>query len=206
MPPEEDRTYELGGKIEVAGRRLALTAAIFNTEMTNARITDPVTPSLQTLAGNLRVDGVEIGAQGYILPHWEVVAGYTYLDTQAVGLVAPGLRTPVANTAPNQANLWTAYEAGNFEIGGGVNYVSERFANADLLSDPGHVIFARAPGYTTFDAMAAYEINDHMRLQLNGYNLTDKFYYSNVYFSRPGENHTVPGAGRTFMLTLNLAY
>ena len=206
LPPEKDRTFELGGKVEVAGDRLALTGAIFNTEMTNARITDPLTPSLQALAGNLRINGAEVGVQGYILPHWEIVAGYTYLDTEANGLVAVGLKTPVPNTARNQANLWTAYEAGPFEIGGGVNYISERFANADLLSNPGHVIFATAPGYTTFDAMAAYEINDHMRLQLNGYNLTDKFYYSNVYFSRPGENHTAPGAGRTFLLTLNVAY
>jgi catecholate siderophore receptor len=206
LPPEEDHTYELGGKIEIADRRLALTGALFDTEMTNARITDPLSPSLQALAGTITVHGVELGAQGRLTRHWEILAGYTYLDTEAIGLVAPGLHTPIPNTAQNQANLWTAYEAKDFQIGAGVNYTSERFANADLVSSPGHVLFARAPGYTTFDAMAAYNLNDHTRLQLNGYNLTDKFYYSNAYFSRPGENHTVPGAGRTLMLTLNVAY
>src|SRR5262249_50715092 len=98
LPPEKDRTFELGGKVQVAGNRLALTAAIFNTEMTNARITDPVSPSLQALAGNLRINGAEIGAQGYILPHWEIVAGYTYLDTEADGLIFANFKSPVPNT------------------------------------------------------------------------------------------------------------
>ena len=48
--------------------------------MTNARITDPLNPGLQTLAGKLHVNGVEFGAQGHITDNWEIIAGYTYLD------------------------------------------------------------------------------------------------------------------------------
>lgn len=57
------------------------------------------------------------------------------------------------------------------------------------------------PGYLTLDAMAGYEVSRSLGLQLNVYNLTDKFYYINSYFTRPNENHTVPGAGRTFLLS-----
>ncbi len=51
--------------------------------------------------------------------------------------------------------------------------------------------------------MVGYQFNDTFGLQLNAYNLTDEFYYSTVYFTKPNENHAVPGPGRTFMLTAN---
>jgi outer membrane receptor for monomeric catechols len=50
--------------------------------------------------------------------------------------------------------------------------------------------------------MIGYKITDTLSVQLNGYNLTDEYYFLNSYFTRPGENHTVPGAGRTFLLTV----
>ncbi|MES1156674.1 MAG: TonB-dependent siderophore receptor [Alphaproteobacteria bacterium] len=207
LPPEKDRTYEIGAKWAVFDQRLALTAAVFNTEMTNARITDPLTPSLQSLAGTLRINGFEANIQGHITDDWEIVAGYTYLDPEAVGLIAAGVKGPVPNTAHHQANLWTTYELPHgFEIGGGLNYISDREAGADNATIPGQILVAAVPGYVTADAMASYEFNEHVRLQLNGYNLTDKFYYANSYFSRAGENHAVPGAGRTFLLTLGLSY
>ena len=53
--------------------------------------------------------------------------------------------------------------------------------------------------------MVAYRFNHTYSLQLNGYNLTDKFYYMNSYFTRPNENHTVPGPGRTALLTLRIS-
>jgi catecholate siderophore receptor len=207
LPPERDHTYELGGKTEVLDRRLALTAAVFDTEMTNARITDPLQPTLQTLAGELHVRGAEIGAQGYITPNWEILAGYTYLDASAEGLVAAGVKGPVPNTAHNQANIWSTYNFQNgWEIGAGLNYVGERKAGTDTLADPGVVRVATVPGYVTADAMVSYVFNDHIRLQLNAYNLADKFYYASSYFTRPNENHVIPGAGRTLLLTLGLSY
>jgi outer membrane receptor for monomeric catechols len=51
--------------------------------------------------------------------------------------------------------------------------------------------------------MVAYRVNDNLNIRLNGYNLTDEYYFSNSYFTRPNENHTVPGPGRTFLVTVN---
>ena len=70
-PPEKDRTFEVGGKCSVLDGLLSLTAAVFNTEKTNARITDPLNPALQSLAGTERVNGFEFGAQGRITENWE---------------------------------------------------------------------------------------------------------------------------------------
>jgi catecholate siderophore receptor len=206
LPPEEDRTFELGGKAQILDGKLAVTAALFNTEMTNARITDPLNPSLQALAGTEHVNGFEIGAQGYITEHWEIVAGYTYLDPTAVGLAGVGVHGPVPNTAHNQANVWTTYDFdGGFKLGTGLNYVGMRRAGTDNMTVPGSIVVATVPSYVTWDAMAGWQIDDNYAIQLNGYNLTDEYYFVNAYFTRPGENHTNPGPGRTFLVTLTAA-
>lgn len=205
LSPEKDRTYEVGAKAMVLDGLLGLTAAAFDTEMTNARITDPLNPSLQSLAGTEKVKGFELGAQGHITDNWEIVAGYTYLDTHAIGLAGPGVRGPIPNTARNQANLWTTYDFDNgLKLGMGLNYIGQREAGTDSGTVPGSIIVPKVPGYTTLDGMIGYQVNDHFSLQLNGYNLTDKYYFMNSYFTRPNENHTVPGPGRTLLLTASL--
>jgi catecholate siderophore receptor len=202
LPPEKDRTFEIGAKAQVLDGMLAITAAVFNTQMTNARITDPLNPSLQALSGTEKVNGFEIGAQGRITEHWEVVAGYTYLDPTAIGLAGAGVHGPVPNTAHNQANLWTTYDFDDgFKAGTGLNYIGMVRAGTDAGTVPGTIQIPTVPGYVTWDAMVGYQINDTFGLQLNGYNLTDKYYFVNSYFTKPGENHTVPGPGRTFLLT-----
>jgi len=204
LGPERDRTLEAGAKAQVLGGELSLTAAAFNTVMRNARITDPLNPALQTLTGKLRVNGVEFDAGGHLAPHWEITAGYTCIAPLAVGLVAPGVAGPIPNTARNQANLWTTYEFDDgVKLGTGVNYVGRRDAGTDSATTPGTVTVAKIPAYATWDAMIGWRITDAFALQLNAYNLTDAYYFANSYFTRPGENHIVPGAGRTVLLTLN---
>ena len=63
-----------------------------------------------------------------------------------------------------------------------------------------------ASGYVTYDAMISYRISKEISVQVNGYNLANKYYYANSYFSSPVENHVVPGAGRTGLLTVSFAY
>ena len=206
LPPEKDQSFEIGGKINVLDGMLALTAAAFNTVKTNARITDPLTPSLQTLAGTERINGIELGAQGRLTENWELTAGYTYLAPRAVGLVAAGVAGPVPNVAHDQANIWSVYDWDfGLKTGLGVFYTGRRDTNADTLSKPGSTILASAPPYVTVDAMLSYPVNDNFSLQLNVYNLAKNFYHANTYYTRPGENHAIAGAGRTFMLTAGLS-
>lgn len=204
LGPERDRTYEIGGKIEVLDGLLALTTAAFNTVMTNARISDPDNPGLQELAGTERVNGVELGAQGHLTENWELIAGYTYLAPRAVGLIAAGVPGPIPNVAHDQANLWTVYDFDSgWNLGGGVNWMGHRQIAADAASFPGQIITASLPSYVTLDAMIAYPVTDRLSLVLNGYNLANAFYYTNAYDTTPQENHVMLGSGRTFLLTAN---
>jgi catecholate siderophore receptor len=204
LGPEKDRTFEIGGKAQVLDGMLSLTAAAFDTEMTNARITDPTNPTLQTLAGTEHVHGFEFDAQGHLTDRWSILAGYTYLDPTAVGLAGVGVHGPIPNTAHNQANIWSTYALDDrFTVGGGINYIGRVNAGTDSATVPGQIVTAHVPGAVTFDAMGEMKIDDRFSLELNGYNLADKYYFVNSYFTRPGENHTVPAPGRTVLLTLN---
>lgn len=207
LGPERDHTYEVGGKVEVLDGLLALTVAAFNTVMNNARISDPDNPGLQELAGTERVNGIELGAQGHITENWELTAGYTYLAPYAVGLIAAGVPGPIPNTAHDQANLWTVYDwQSGLKTGIGINWLGRRSAATDPGSDPGTIITAQIPSYVTVDALVAYPVTDKLSLALNGYNIANSFYYTDSYFTSPMENHVVPGAGRTFLLTANYSF
>ena len=200
LAPEKDRTFEVGAKSTALNGRLALQAGVFQTEITNARVGDPTNPTApQLLAGEERVRGFEADAIGHITERLEVTTGYTHLDSRTVKSTDPNaVGAPLLNTAPNQANAWLVYEFHEpFKVGAGCNFLERRAADVD---DTAHV-----PSYVTFDAMASYRINSHLAFQVNGYNLTNKYYFANSYFSAPVENHVVPGAGRTALLTVLFA-
>ena len=206
LAPEKDRSFEIGGKILMLDGLLSLTAAAFDTKLTNARTADPEDPGEQTFAGTEQVKGVELTANGRITPNWEIIAGYSYLDTRDKGSAGPGLFGPIPNTAPNQANLWSVYDFdGGLRLGAGLNYLGERAAGFDTDTVPGTVLIARIPSYVTVDAMVGYKLTDNVDLQLNGYNLANRYYYTSSYYSSGGENHVVPGEGRTFLLTANIS-
>jgi catecholate siderophore receptor len=200
LPPETDRSFELGGKTLVMDGLLALTGALFDTKMDNARIGDPLNPGLQLLAGNLHIKGAEADVTGHITDNWEVTAGYTYFEGTSQGLFGAGLKGPIPNTAKNQANLWTVYDFDSgFDLGAGVNYISRREAFQDAAGFISHV-----PGFVTFDGMTSYKINDNLNVQFNIYNIFNKFYYNSVYITSDVENHAVPGAGRYATVSLKV--
>ena len=58
------------------------------------------------------------------------------------------------------------------------------------------------PAYWRFDAMAAYQVNKNLALQLNALNLADKPYYTRTN----GVHHADFGPGRQIILSANLRY
>ena len=200
LGPEKDHTFEVGAKTSLLHGAITANAAVFRTEMVNARVGDPTNPSLQVLAGQQRVDGFEVGLVGYLTPKWEILAGYTHLDAKTLKSSDPTqVGQLLQNTAPNQANLWTVYELTKaFKVGAGANYLDRRPAD---VAGTGFV-----PSYVTFDAMARVRVNDRLSLQVNGSNLADKYYFANSYFTTPVENHVIPGPGRTVTFTADVDF
>jgi catecholate siderophore receptor len=199
--PERAETYEAGAKISWLGGQLFTTAAIFRTELKNARISDPDDPSLQEIAGqSQRVQGLEFGINGYLTESWEVTAGFAYLDSKIVSSVTPGeTGSELPNTPETSGSVWVTYETdGPWRFGGGLNYVGHRFADTMQSVD--------IPGYVIFGIMAGYKVTDDIDLQFNIKNLTDKYYYDASYYTSPLENHVIPGPGRTFTLATSFRF
>lgn len=177
VPPEENRSYEIGAKWDLLEGNLSLNTAVFRVEKNNARTTDPITSEV-TVDGKTRVDGYELTATGRITPVWNVIAGYTYLDGKVIKstTVGTGLDLGIReeghtlqNTPKHSGTLWTTYLIGDaWEVGGGLVYSAKRFVN--------NFETAEVDGYTRFDATLAYRQKQY-DVRLNLLNLTDEKYY-----------------------------
>lgn len=190
VDPEKSESTEIGTKWDLFNRRLNVSAAVFRTEKTNARTTDPTTNDVE-LDGEQRVDGFEVGLGGNITEEWNVFAGYTYMDGEVLSSRNPlEVGSDVPRTPQHSFNVWTAYELPfGLTLGGGVQYMDEVDRSTTTSNQ-------YAPGFTLWNAMASYEVNKHFTLRLNANNLFDE-----EYVDRVGGGHYVPGAGRTFILT-----
>jgi catecholate siderophore receptor len=188
--PEESRSYEVGTKWDLFEERLSVSAAVFRTEKTNARTADPADPTNFELSGEQVVQGVEFGLAGSITDSWRVFAGYTYLDSEIEASANPEeVGNDISNTPHHSFSLWTVYDLpGGFQIGGGAQFVDDRFNN-NLNQRVG-------PSYWLFDAMIGYQVNEKLNLRVNFYNIADE-----EYIDRLGGGHFVPGPGRSVALS-----
>ena len=199
LAPEENETTEVGFKADVIGGRLSLATAVFRTEKTNMRVPDPTNPTaVNILAGVARVSGFEASAQGHITNEWEIMASYTYLDSKIISSSNASNAVKVGNeliqTPRNAFSLWTTYRiTPEFTLGGGAYYVDAMWGDTNNTT--------RIPDWWRLDAMASYKLTANATLQLNVYNLLDKYYYDSAY-----TNWATPAPGRTAMLSLRAKF
>jgi catecholate siderophore receptor len=195
LKPEESTNIEIGTKWEFFRNRLALTGALFRTDKTNARATDPVT-SIVSLAGEQRVQGIELGASGMITENWGIFAGYAYMDSEVIDSTnATEIGSALSRVPEHTFNLWTTYRLPfDVTVGAGAQYMDEVDRSTTTVNQI-------APSYWLYSAMVSYEVNHHLTLRLNVNNLTDK-----EYVDRVGGGHYIPGAGRSAVLTAMFAF
>ncbi len=178
LAPEENETTEVGFKADVIGGRLSLATAIFRTDKTNMACRTRTTLTLvNILAGKARVDGFEVSAQGHITNEWEIMASYTYLDSKILTTsntpTAPKVGNELIQTPNNAFSLWTTYRVTEeFTVGGGAYYTAAIWGDTNNTT--------RIPDWWRLDAMASYKLAPNATLQLNVYNLLDKYYYDSA--------------------------
>jgi catecholate siderophore receptor len=198
LEPERSRNIELGTKWDILGGGAQLSAALFRTEKTNARVATGGRGSDQVNAGKQRVDGVELGISGSIADAWAVFAGYTYLDSELLkpapsDLASTGNQFP--NTPRQAATLWTSYAVSpRLKIGGGAFYQSRVYGNTANTK--------WVPSFTRYDAMASYVVNRSLSVQLNVQNLFDKSYFDKAFTT----HYASLAPGRSATITLNLRF
>lgn len=186
LEPEKNTSYEVGTKWALMNEALILNAALFQVEKENARTTDPVTKEVK-LDGDIQVQGFEMSAVGQINENWQVIAGYTFLDSE----IKEGLETQVlagttetiyskgksyTNTPRHSATLWTTYRlTPEWQVGAGLSGSEDRYVN--------NFETAEIPAYLRADAMVAY-LQPSYDIRLNLQNLTDELYYETASSGR----------------------
>lgn len=195
LAPEKDETYEFGTKWDVLDQKLSLTASFFRTTKENTRITDPTLPSgsgVYVLNGQVRVQGIEIGAEGNLTPEWKIFGGYTYLQSLFVSGPLKGAQLPFT---PNQsASVFTTYDLPcHFTLGVGAQFNDKEFGSTANTTS--------VPGYVTEQALVRYQASKNVGLQLNVTNLSDE-----RYIAAYGNGGAIPGTGRTFTFTTQIKF
>lgn len=196
IAPEQTTNKEIGAKYTLFGGRLSVQAAAFLLRRTGIKGTDPVTQRIVPI-GTQRTRGVELSAALDLPENFRAIAGYAHLDTRVMDSATPGLIGKRATLTPlDSASLFfTKRIATRYGLGGGVNYVGDRWA------DPANTTVL--PSYVTFDALAWAQFG-HVRLQLNAYNLTNKRYIIAGHGTSPILN--LPGAPRSVIGTARFSF
>lgn len=199
--PQQTKTYELGTKWDVLHKKLALTAAIYRTDVSNDVVQDALS-GLYYQTGRKRVQGIELGAAGAITNNWGVSTGFTVQDTKILSgpsVLADG-GSVLAYTPRNSFSAWTTYKLPfGLTLGAGARFNGKLSRGTDsAVGTPAFVA-----SYWVFDAMTSYRINKNIDLQFNVYNLAGEEYVAAI--NKSGYRYT-PGAPRTYRMTANFAF
>jgi catecholate siderophore receptor len=204
LDPQRATNIELGTKWDLFDGRVAATGALFKSVNRNdLQRSDPGDPDAIIQYGRKEVKGVELGLVGQLTPAWQLSAGLTRQDTKvAEGTFGGTQNGSSINFSPKLSiATWTTYELPlGWSLGGGVRHVATQARTINTVVQPG--VF-EVPSYTVVDLFAAYELNENVGLQLNGYNITDEDYVSAI--NNSGQRY-IAGIPRSYLLTVNFRF
>ncbi|NEQ87929.1 MAG: TonB-dependent siderophore receptor, partial [Moorea sp. SIO2I5] len=193
--PEEGEGFEVGVKAELLGGRLAATLAYFDITKQNVVTADPVNPFFSVATGEQSSSGVELDLVGEILPGWNIIASYAFIDAEVTRDNTIEVGNRLNGTPEHSASLWTTYEIQSGDLQGlgfglGFNFVGER--EGDLANT------FELDSYFLTNAAISYRPNN-WRVALNFRNLFDIDYIAGAAGDRlrsidPGEPFTVIGS------------
>ncbi|MEO1353623.1 MAG: TonB-dependent receptor [Cyanobacteria bacterium J06635_15] len=192
LEPERGEGFEFGAKAELLDGNLLATLAYFDITRQNVATPDPIDLFSSVATGEQRSRGIEFDVTGEILPGWNVIASYAYIDAEVTedNVIPEGNR--IFNTPEHSASLWTTYEVqeGNLEglgVGLGFNFVDQRAGDLDNSFE--------LDSYFITNAALSYR-RDNWRAALNFRNLFDVDYIlaaanSRIFGVEPGDPFTV---------------
>ncbi|MDD2089704.1 TonB-dependent siderophore receptor [Pseudomonas guariconensis] len=190
--PEKGKSYEVGVKWEALDRQLSVDAAIYHIVKENVLANDPLDPTgtYKVAAGKVRSRGLDITVAGNLTPEWRMIGGYAYVDAEVTKDTSLPTGTRLANIPRNSFSLLNTYE---FQDGGlkglglgmGVKYVDDRAGQTAAQT-------YTMEQYTVVDLLSFYQVNEHVRLNLDLKNLFNKEYDEGAF-----NNYVYPGAPRT---------
>ncbi|MNE88425.1 putative TonB-dependent receptor BfrD precursor [compost metagenome] len=97
--------------------------------------------------------------------------------------------------AKNSATLWSTYRVlPKLTLGAGAEYRDQVYVNTTAPKF--------LPTYTIYNAMAKYDVNRNVNVQLNVNNISDKQYFTSAHAA----HYAFEGNGRNAVLAINFKY
>jgi len=195
LDPREGKSYETGLKGEFFDKQLNASMSVFLTQQDNVaekigsiKIGDEF-KDVYSSTDSVESKGFEIELDGKITNNWDMSFGVAHFNAEDAN--GKKVQTTAARTS---ANLFTKYTLDKWSLGGGLNYKSEAYkdeAAGRITQD----------AYVLANLMAAYQVDQNIKLQLNVNNLFDEKYYEGL-----GKNSMVYGAPRNATLTFRYQF
>lgn len=192
VEPERGEQYEIGVKYQPAGINALLSASVFDLTRDNVTVAvvQPDGSIELQVVGESRVRGFEIEGKAEIAQNWDVIAAYSYLESEVIkgpeNSDTDG--NQFANVPNHLASVWVNYALpgtgarGDMTFGLGARHVgSYYFAQTN---DTG-----KSDAATLLDAAFSYELAETTGLAINISNLTDEQHvvgYGTAAYYNPG--------------------
>ncbi|MEO0421948.1 MAG: TonB-dependent receptor [Pseudomonadota bacterium] len=183
--PETAENFEVGAKASFYGGRLSIDAALFSITRQNVATADPDNGPGEffvVTVGEQRNRGIELSARAKPTPAITLTANYGYVDAEVTEDNELPIGQRLGRVPRHNAYLFASYAfqegpARGLTIGGGIRFEGERLIN-ERFPVP-------VDSYTLFDATVSYPFNNKLSITLNGLNLSDERYLSDLGFSGP---------------------
>lgn len=200
LPAEKGEQFEVGIRGEFLDGRLISNLALFNLTRQNVATTDPTNSNFSIATGEQRSRGVELDVAGEILPGWNIIANYAYIDAEITEDNDLPVGNRLFNVPEHSFNLWTNYEIQTGDLQGlgfglGANFVGERFGDLDNSFT--------VDNYFLTNAAISYE-RDNWQAALNFRNLFDVDYIQGTENGRTSEIY--PGQGFTIVGSISVEF
>lgn len=177
LDPEEGKQYEIGAKVDVIPDRLSATLSVFEITRENVAAPDPTDDNYSVQTGEQRVRGIELDVTGTPLQGWEIIGNLSALNAKVTKDTTIEVGNRLEGVPIMSGSIWSSYQLQGGPLrglgfGAGVIAVGERQGDIDNSYD--------VSGYARIDASVFYDINERVRVSLNGRNLTDRKYIETV--------------------------
>ena len=194
--PITSQLLEAGVKANFFNNKLSTSIAFYQLTLQNVAVNanNLSNPNLFVQQGEDRSKGIEVEANGNILPDLSVTLSYAYCVAKVVeSKIASQINTFVENAPRNTSGSWIKYIFSKGIIKGFGISVGHSLVSSRNTLDPTIIL----PGYLIINGGINYK-RKHFSVAINVNNITNKTYWLGAY----NNVNKWPGAPRNFMINL----
>jgi catecholate siderophore receptor len=229
--PIKHTAIEVGNKWELFQKHLLVSGALFETDVTNARESVNVSPTMPTAPGGCvynpntgstaaqpcitagaayRIRGIDLEVAGKITDKWSVFGGLVLMKSEVTKSLVPpadpalystNVGLPLANIANQSFSLLSKYQIDDRWEVGGQAVYRSAMYGGTLLAANQGTML---PSFWRFDAFTEAKIDKNWTAKLFINNIFNKLYYTAFYQS--AAPFTLEAPGRTVSVVLSARY